>query len=397
VPPRPATGTIVRRDFVRLATKREVDEVSDRFYVYDNALPAQYAVDWYRLRITSSFVAPDGQETPIETIVQVFLPHTDQQAEFPLYVFGPGTTGLVGDCAPSREQPTERSWGDFEAYLMSYAAQGYVAIMPDFEGFDGGPRIHHYYVAELEARVLLDAARAGLRFFDGDAGANLSTRARGANAVFFGGYSQGGHAALAARDAAPRYAPELHVMGAIGYGPRGDVQTLLQEMPGLAPYLLYAYADYYGADQVDAGQVLLPPLFATLERDVKRLCIDEVLDYYGYDPKVVFQPRFADALAHDRLGEEYPALKALLDRNNVGLTPGGAPVLVVQGLADTVVEPATQRAFVRRLCAVDVKVTLIQYEGIPHVLTRQVSIDDTTAWMQAIQQGGPTQVACGKV
>ena len=81
-----------------------------------------------------------------------------------------------------------------------------------------------------------------------------------ANAFFFAGYSQGGHAAFVARDFAPRYAPELGVKGAIAYGGRGDVVTLLSEFPALGPYLLYAYSTYYGTDKVDPAQAPPPAL-----------------------------------------------------------------------------------------------------------------------------------------
>jgi dienelactone hydrolase len=380
-------GAVTERRLVGSAAPADIERASRRFYVYGNSLPAQYSVDWYQIRFTTT----DGKGQSLPVTAQVLVPRGGQPAEFPVYVFGAGTTGLGEACAPSRERPLERDWGDFEAHLLSYAARGYVAVMPDYAGFSDPVRHQYYYVAEMHAHVMLDAARAAQAFFKGEgapAGVGVT------NAFFFAGYSQGGHAAFVARDFAPRYAPELGVKGAIAYGGRGDVETLLSEFPALGPYLLYAYSTYYGTDKVDPAQALLPRWVPTLAADVTSMCIDEVPGYYGDDPRRIYRPEFLAALQGGRLGQEFPALKAILDQNNAGPGDRGVPVLFLQGLADSIVTPQTSRAYLRRICDAGGRATYLTYEDIPHVLTRQVSYRDTLEWMGGVMQGRPVPSDC---
>jgi hypothetical protein len=386
-PPGVVRGAVSERRLVGNAAPADIERASRRFYVYGNDLPALYSVDWYQIRFTTT----DGRGQGVPVTAQVLVPRAGQPAEYPVYVFGAGTTGLGAACAPSRERPLERDWGDFEAHLLSYATRGYIAVMPDYAGFSDPLRHQYYYVAEMHAHVMLDAARAVQAFLKGE-GAPAGVGVK--NAYFFAGYSQGGHAAFVARDFAPRYAPELGVKGAIAYGGRGDVVTLLSEFPALGPYLLYAYSTYYGADKVDPAQALLPRWIPTLEADVTSMCIDEVPGYYGDDPRRIYRPEFLAALQGGRLGQEFPALKALLDQNNAGPGDRGVPVLFLQGLADTIVTPQTSRAYLRRICDAGGRATYLTYEDVPHVLTRQVSYRDTLEWMGGIMQGRPVPSDC---
>jgi hypothetical protein len=380
-------GAIVQRWLVGAVSMPEIDRASRRLYVYGSALPAQYEVDWYQIGFTTT----DGQGKTISVPAQLLVPRMQEPAELPVYVFGPGTTGIGGGCAPSHEQALGRDWGDFEAHLLSYAAQGYITVMPDYAGFDDPVRHQYYYVAEMHAHVLLDAARAALRFFESR---ERPSAARVANAVFFAGYSQGGHAAFAARDVAGRYAPELMVKGSIAYGGRGDVATLFTEFPSLGPYLIYAYAQYYGTDKVNVERLLQSRWLPTLEEDVTTKCIDEVPAYYGDDPRRIYRPEFLNALNSGQLAQTYPELEALLDRNSAGVGGKNIPVLFLQGLADTAVTPQTSRAYMDRVCAAGGRATYLTYRDIPHVLTRQVSYRDTLEWMTTVLRGEPLRVDC---
>jgi alpha-beta hydrolase superfamily lysophospholipase len=385
--PSPATGqaaqdqrgAILKKEHKGTVSAEEVNAVANKFLT-GGSLPAKFAVDWYRIELQST----DRDEKPLKVVAQIFVPKSDQAATFPLYVFGPGTTGLNDQCAPSSEQPTERSWGDFHSHLLTYAGQGYVAVMPDYEGFNDGPRLHHYYVGDQQARVMLDAARAALRSFD-DGAAKQPKQ----NPVFLAGYSHGGYVTLAARDLAPKYAPELKVMGAVGYGPRSDVATLFADMPSLGPYVLYSYANYYGTDKVPLDKLIQPRLMPTLERDVTTKCIDEIVGYYGDNAAAIYTPEFLGALTQGTLGQQFPALKQLFDQNKAGLSAGAksVPVLVLHGTSDTVVAPETLRGYMKELCASGGKGQYIAYPNVPHTLIRQTGYQDTIRWMDSVRGG----------
>lgn len=382
-----APGTIVKHEHAGSTSPAEANDIIERFLVYDNALPAKYDVDSYSI----TFITHEENGTPIEIVARVLVPVTDQPAEFPVYVFGPGTTGIGDHCAPSKEQPIDRSWGDFQAHLMSYAAIGHIAIMPDYAGFGDTARPHYYYVKPMHARVLLDAARAVRQMGDVT---KQRTQARPADAAFFAGYSQGGHAAYAVRDLAKQYAPDVPVKGVLSYGGRGDVQTLFTEFPSLGPYLLYAYQWYYGQDQVKVDQILEPRLLPTFEADVVGKCIDQIIGHYGNDPRAIYQDRFVDALEQGTLPQTYPELAKVLNSNDAGTGGKEIPVLILQGLADQDLDPKTQEAFKNKLCAAGSTVTYNTYPDIPHVLARQVSYRDTLNWMGTILNGKPVENSC---
>ena len=323
----------------------------------------------------------------------MYIPKVQRSAPLPVLVYGAGTTGLSDQCAPLREEATVRNWGDYFVHMLSYASQGYIAILPNYAGFDDETQLHRYFVADLEGRVLLDAARAVYRFFEDDPSSALSS-ARPESAVFFAGYSQGGHAAFAVRDAASSYAPDVPVKGVIGHGATTDLIALLQDSPYFAPYLLYALADYYGSDAVDVRELLQPEWLPSLADDVTSKCIDAIRAYYGNEAPELYQTAFREALYGDRVGDEFPALKEVLDRNSTGLAPSGIPALVVQGTADPIVTIKSQDAFVAKLCKAGGSVTYLTYPDLHHFQTRQVGFKNTLAWMETLRAGGVAPNVC---
>ena len=49
--------------------------------------------------------------------------------------------------------------------MLSYATQGYIAVLANWQGFDDPNQTHPYFVAELEGYVMLDVTRAVYDFF----------------------------------------------------------------------------------------------------------------------------------------------------------------------------------------------------------------------------------------
>ncbi|HEV2121503.1 MAG TPA: lipase family protein [Chloroflexota bacterium] len=378
-------GTLREQRLLATFQPSQIIQTNARFYPQGTALPPKFAVDQYAIRYQST----DATGAPIDILAQLFLPKVDDATAAPVLVYGAGTTGLGDQCAPSREQPTVRNWGDYLAHMLSYASQGYIAILPDYAGFHDETQLQRYFIAESEGRVLLDAARAIYRFFDGDA--SPVTPEPG---VFFAGYSQGGHAAFAAGDAAPHYAPDVPIKGVIGHGPATDVRALLKDGPYFAPYVLQSFADFYGTEAVDVTRIFQPRWLPTLAADVMSRCVDALASYYGSDARQLYQPDFLNALYNARLEESFPALKDVLDRNSAGLVPSGVPALVLHGLADPFISTRAQDAFIAKLCAADGQVTYLTYPNVHHFQVRQVSFKDTLAWMDAIRSGGSPRSTC---
>lgn len=347
-----------------------------RLYARSGMPGAKYGVARYRLTLAST----NEQGQPITVAAQLYLPIMPSGARAPLYVMGPGTTGLANACAPTREQANLDNWGNYEAHMLSYAAQGYVAILPDWANFDEAGKLQPYFVADSEGRVMLDAARAARHFVQerrlgGRALTALSTH------TFLAGFSQGGHAAFAAADLAAAYAPELPISGVIGYAPAMDVGTLFRERPALGPYLARSYAARYG---LDPARVLQARWLGTLDREAGSMCVTDVYRHYPNAADHIYRPEFLAALRSGNLGRYDPALARLLARNAPGFAPSGRtiPALVVTGLTDPIVTANAQLSFMRKSCAFGRAIVQREYAGANHFQARQYGFRDTLAWMR---------------
>jgi pimeloyl-ACP methyl ester carboxylesterase len=331
-----------------------------------------------------------GEEITIQADLR--FPRVASETEFPLFVYGSGTTGIANECATLNEYMNRRAWGNYRAHLSAYATQGYITAIANWQGFDDPDQTHPYFVAELEGYVMLDLTRAVYDFFSDLPSADIL--ARPADAVFFGGYSQGGHGAFASDAMAPRYAPELNIVGVVGHAIAPDVEGLMNDSPLYAPYIVYAYRAYYGEQIIDPQDFLQERWVATFDQDVTK-CIDHVLGYYPNTHDTMYTPRFRDALQNDRLDEEFPEFKAMLDLNYVGREVNlSTPAIILHGEADPIVRLRTVEPLVRRFCEVDKSVTYHVYPGVDHFKIRQASHMDTLMWMQDIVAGNTPVSDC---
>lgn len=364
----------------------QITQSNNSFLSSTSRITPKYAVDRSVMRYEST----DSKGETIEIRAQLFIPHSDANESFPIYVVGHGTTGLGDHCAPSQEQPSVSNWGNYIADMLSYASQGYIVVFPDYEGHNDPDRIHHYFNAQMEAQVLLDGTRAVFTHFKNE---NIPYE----EAVFYGGYSQGGHAAFAVKDYASTYAPEIPIKGVMGFGGTTDMTALLKENPSLAPYLVYAYSDLYGEDVVNASEILLSQHVPTLAQDATTICVGGIYQKYGYDAARIYTPEFRSALMNNTLDAEYPEFKKVLDENNSGLKDGKIPALILQGSADPIVTVKSQKEFMEKLCTTDTPLRYIEYPGVHHYQTRQVSIRDTLAWMSSVADGTVPPSDCNNI
>lgn len=389
--PTPPPGTVVQEMTRKHETLplESVDPVVAEFLYGRNRIPAKYAVDTYRIW----FRTRDAADQIVSVQADIRFPRVEQVQAFPVFIYGAGTTGIATECAALNEYFAGRKWGDYRPHMTSYAAQGYIAVLANWQGFDDWELTHPYFVAELEGRVMLDAAEAVYDFFAQPPAKDIL--ARPDDAVFLGGYSQGGHGAFAAARIAPTYAPELEIKGLIGHAMSPDVEGLMVDSPRYSPYIVYAYRDAYGVEIIDPAEVFQPHWLATFDQDVTSKCIDEVFSYYSNDPGRLYTPEFRQALYNDRLAERYPAFKAQLDANdsNSKAYPS-LPLLLLHGGGDPIVKPRTIRSFVSYLCSQGQNVTYNLYPGVDHFQTRQCSFVDTLTWMEYILAGNTPTSSC---
>lgn len=291
--------------------------------------------------------------------------------------FTHGTTGVDRGCAPSLlAEPTDVMEG-----LPELVAAGYVVAASDYEGLGTSSR-HPYLVGQVEAINALDAVRAARLLPETDA--------TGRFAVW--GHSQGGHASLFTGQLAASYAPELELVGVAAGGPVPDLVELfefnLAKPVGkiLVSMALQAWADVY---DLDLSQVVTPSAREAVER-IAEICVT--------DPRQILT-RVPDAALLGVTFLRVPPWEvepwASIVRDN---TPGGAPtdvpMLLVQGGADVIVDPALTQRFADERCAAGETVEVLLLPGVDHVSTGFEGAADVTAWIDDRFAGLPAPSSC---
>jgi dienelactone hydrolase len=105
----------------------------------------------------------------------------------------------------------------------TYLARGWAVVVTDYQRF-GAPDVHTFAVRKPAGHALIDGARAALHLADSglDAG----------SPVGFFGYSEGGHAAAAAAELQPEYAPELNLAAVAAGGLAADLVAVARHVEG---------------------------------------------------------------------------------------------------------------------------------------------------------------------
>ncbi len=273
---------------------------------------------------------------------------------WPVITYDHGTTGVADVCAPSRNSNTSPA-KDYISYvnpiLTDWLKAGYAVVRTDYQGL-GTPGPHPYLIGKSEARSSLDILRAA-RQLDPD----ISKR------YVIAGHSQGGQAALFSGGFANSWTPELKLRGTMAYAPASHMKTQAQALPALtSPSSLTALATmiFYGATTANGGvvpeQQLTDPVLA-LYPQLDQTCLPQL----GASDKLGgIAP--ADML---RKNANVTDLYKVLDKNNPDVTTG-APVLLLQGEADTTVFPVFTNQLSKELEASGDDLDYVTYPGVDH-------------------------------
>lgn len=333
-----------------------------------------------------STTAADGSLT--RAAAQLFVP--DERRSAALLAFAPGSTGLSARCGPMAELMSSDSFDTYAATALAFAGQGITTVLPDYQYSLSNDRLQPYFVAMAEAAVVIDAIRAAA-----EALAELGLR-EGELLAFLAGYSQGGHAVLAAADRLDSYAPDLEVGGVIGFGPSGELPVLFRHFHYTAPWVVWSYLNTYPDAGLDAADVLAPRYAERLEESVRSQCIAEAQNSVTAAASELYTPGFFAALESGTLAAEYPRWAEVFTANDTAVTAHGIPVLVLQGVDDGVVPFGEQTRFVQRLCAAGSPVRYANYVRTRHE-TRYVGFGETLAWLNGQLEGEVAPDDCQEV
>ncbi len=215
------------------------DALKSLFATYSPELAGEinyeYGVQMYSIEYqTISF---DDTETKASGLVVV---PTGASSDFPLLSFEHGTV------LNKLDVPSYGGSGK-DAGLV-YATEGYVASLPDFLGLGSGEGFHPYQHAQSEATAVIDMLIA-TKELCAELGISLN------NQLFVTGYSQGGHAAMAAlKMLQEEYGEEFSITaGAPLAGPYDMSGVMFDSIfqdkvfaePAFLPYMLYSYNMIY--------------------------------------------------------------------------------------------------------------------------------------------------------
>jgi alpha-beta hydrolase superfamily lysophospholipase len=290
----------------------------------------------------------------------------------PVISWAHGTHGIADNCAPSRT-------ADMVSRLPSIGklvAQGYVVVATDYEGL-GTPGTHPYLVGESEAHGVLDIARAAQQL----PGANASSK------TFVWGQSQGGQAALFAGEVAPTYAPDLDLLGVISGAPVTDAAAMFPTAATIPDTLGFAVMGMIGmaAAYPDAkvSEVLTP---AALQQTkiIEQKCYEDVL--------AAFKQPVAKVIA--RNPSEVPPFPEIFAIDSAGGRPTTAPMLVYQGLSDSVVYKIFTDKYVQKACGLGNTVEYKTFSGKDHYEENDAAEKDVLEWTQARLGGLPAPDSC---
>lgn len=290
--------------------------------------------------------ARDDEDTNVTGVMLLPAGTADPacSAEAPLLAYARGTEVSKKRALASPE--------DGETLMLAafFAAQGYAVVATDYLGYAGSSYSFHPYLhADSEASAVLDSVRAARQ-----AAPDLGTRLSGQ--LMFSGYSQGGHASMAAQRAAERDHPGefpvtagAHLAGPYNLSGAMQMEQAIAGYQFFVPFMVTSWQKVYGNVYDQPEDVFLPPYLDGIES----LLPSPDLDYTslvssGKLPDgtpdqardALFTPDFLQQL---QSGESTPVLAAAADNTLFDWQPV-APVLLCGGAGDPTVPPAVHQA-----------------------------------------------------
>ncbi|HEY4256238.1 MAG TPA: lipase family protein [Candidatus Udaeobacter sp.] len=284
--------------------------------------------------------------TPATAVATVFAPTDPPAGPRPVITWEHGTTGLLQKCMPSLvSAPTEGIPGR-DRIVMA----GWIVVATDYSFTEkGGP--HPYLIGEGEARAALDSVRAARQMSE----LTLDKR------MVVWGYSQGGHAALWTGIIGPRYAPDLEILGVAAIAPAANIKNILAMNVAMdkrfGPYLALSYSRFYPDITFERA---LRPEALDAARQIVNLC-----DFVPPEDSERIEALAATFDGPALATSSNKTLQARLEQNTAdGLIK--APVVIAQGLSDTVVPSAATDAYVEERCSAGQRLEYWTFAGRDH-------------------------------
>jgi hypothetical protein len=306
----------------------------------------------------------------------VFVPRGKAPAGgWPVVSMGHGTVGIENQCAPSL---SDNLSGNL-LYVDVLTQLGYAVALADFQGL-GTKGAHPYTDSRTAGLNMIDAVRALRRTFPDVSDRWVSV-----------GDSQGGGAAWAANEQAKRYAPELHLLGALATSPGPDLVGLVDK----------AQQGTLTHEQRAVFLAVVESL-ARLHPDVNRDDFRRGAAAHYWNVLLDCAPaavlRSASALKQLGAGDFQPSapeaaarLRDLLTQWALPQLPLSAPLYVWYGGKDPFIDAPWTKAAIQRACALGGVVTIVYVPDGGHNPPDAVQLVN---WMADRFAGKPAKNDC---
>ncbi|WP_022885171.1 lipase family protein [Glaciibacter superstes] len=294
-----------------------------------------------------------------------------------------GTEGGGRNCAPSlvAEPATELiDYFDYDSMLQQDPGvpslgemldAGYVVVATDYQGL-GTPGVHQYTVMDSETNSVWDSVKAAQQIDETHAGNDMAAL----------GWSQGGGAAVWMAENTDYGAP-LNLVGAAGLAPAANngPQFARQVEPGPANATSQAHGVALELNVVNGLMAAYPELEASgmvTPEGEKALvgAANQCVNHLAY-------------VINSNVPEPYETLmqpatpadwQKRLDENTAGYTAPVAPILVMQGTADTVVNPNATTQYIERVCGFGEPVQYSLYADATHQTIPKDASGEFMSW-----------------
>ncbi len=306
---------------------------------------------------------------------------------WPVVVWAHGTTGVADDCAPSKTN----NLSGLDGFVAALLQQGYMVVAPDYEGL-GTDGIHPYLNLKSESQSIIYALKASKELVK-----NTST------SWMVVGHSQGGQAALGAA----QYAPELSYQfkGAVAVAPASHLEQILTLGGSMAQQAI-SVGDVAGAVGILASQNAYASLAtAGVRASNPTFEYSQIFDARGLafatQAETICAPQLGNAFGADiqnyllagGSATAYPGIKANFAENTIvdsflkaaepGTVKFTAPILVIQGGADTTVPKVATDALVAQMKGLGTTVTYTVKPTDNHGTAMSNGVTDIITFLQA--------------
>jgi pimeloyl-ACP methyl ester carboxylesterase len=296
-------------------------------------LPVEHGTTLYRVEYWTQ--GPAGDKVIASGLVA--LPRTNELRGVVSWQHGTATERSE---VPSKPTPDEGVVAS-----VAFAGHGYLLAAPDYLGLGSSPGRHPYYHTESAAASVVDLLRAARRLAEAEGFAWPEK-------LFLSGFSQGGHATIAAlRELEAADEPGLRVTAAAPIAGPYDLSALSvpRALEGEARssslylgYLIASYSRIYGEP---LGSTLLPQYAQAVDELFDGSHGGEAItEALPRDPREMFQPEFLATFEERRQNWLADRLR---ENDLVAFTPR-VPVRLYYGGLDVDVSPEEARAQARR-------------------------------------------------